>query len=277
MLYKINASDVAGIIGKNQYKTKEQVFEQIAIEQGLVDFEESNLLNEVEEKLQEEISHVLATKDSVEIEERMKACEVKTENLIVEDIIRRTMSLDPIFSTPVKTPEVIQSIIDMICTESNDPLKDAINNPKIKKFLKESKEVVESVKSINTIRGQKLEDVSTDAYQSVIGTDVKFRNSKCYVYSKNKWLIAGRVDGLTSDSVVETKTRRRFWKAPPEYDIIQLRCYMKLCNKKIGVLNEQFPNNTSRATRIEWDDEIWKSIEESIDASIAEFEKNYVY
>lgn len=277
MLYKINASDVAGIIGKNQYKTKEDIFEQIAIEQGLVDFEESNLLHEVEQNLQEEISHVLATKDAVEIEERMKVCERKTENLIVEDMIRRTMSLDPIFSTPVKTPESIQTIVDTICTESNEPLKDAINDPRIKKFLKESKEVVESVKSINTIRGQKLEEISTDSYQSLAGTEVKSRNSRCYVYSKNKWLIAGRVDGLTSDSVVETKTRRRFWKAPPEYDIIQLRCYMKLCNKKIGILNEQFPNNTSRATRIEWDDTIWKSIEDSIDTSIAEFEKNYVH
>ena len=279
MTYKINASDVSAIIGKNKYKTKEEVFERIAIENGLIDFEESNLLNEVENELHSEIKDVLSGTTASQIEEYMNIYERKTEKLIVNDIILRTFGETPIFSKQIDTPINIQEEFSSICNKSensSDAIEAAIRNPIVTKFLKESKEVIQSVKSINTLRGQKLEEKSTDAYQNSIGTDIKYRNSKCYIYTKGLWLIAGRVDGLTDDAVIETKTRRRFWKSPPEYDIIQLRCYMKLCNKKIGILNEQFPDNTSKATRIEWNDTIWKSIEDSIDQSITEFEKKYL-
>jgi hypothetical protein len=279
MPYKINASDVAAIIGKNKYKSIEEVFERIAIENGIIGFEESNLLNEVESELHSEIKDVLSGSNAAEIEESMNVYERKTEKLIVNDIILRTLGEAPIFSKQVDTPSDVQDEFRSICAKSansSDAIEAAISNPIVTKFLKESKEVVQSVKSINTLRGQKLEEKSTDAYQEKSGTDVKFRNSKCYIYTKGSWLIAGRVDGLTDDAVVETKTRRRFWKSPPEYDIIQLRCYMKLCNKKVGILNEQFPDNTSKVTRIEWSDTIWESIEESIDESIAEFENMYI-
>ena len=58
-----------------------------------------------------------------------------------------------------------------------------------------------------------------------------------------------------------TKTRRRFWANVPEYDIVQLRCYMKLTKRRAGILNERFPNGDSRITNVEWSDAIWADIE----------------
>lgn len=278
MIYKINASDVAAIIGKNKFKPRNEVFEQIAIEHGILECEESNILDEVQTNLCEEIKDVLVSNTAIEVEKSMQIFERHTEKLIIKDIIHKALNETPILSSQVKTPEDVQTVINSICKNtdsSNSALEEAIKNPTIKKFIKESKEIVESVKSINTLRGQKLEEKSTDAYESTSGVKVKSRNSKCYIYAKNNWKIAGRVDGLTDDAVVETKTRRRFWPSPPEYDIIQLRCYMKLCSKKVGILNEQFPNNTSRETRIDWDENIWQCIENDIDLAITDFETNY--
>lgn len=276
-MYKINASDVAALIGKNKYKSKEEVFERIAIEHGLIEAEESTLIAEIESKLSPEIEQVLVSTGK-DVETTMNAYERSAEKLIITDSVLRVMSLKPILNAPVETPTDVQSALSVICAVSDTKehaIEQAIQHPIIQKFLKESKQITECAKSINTLRGQKLEETSTDAYQSRSKVEVTHRNSKCYIYRKNSWMIAGRVDGLTDIAVVETKTRRRVWNSPPEYDIIQLRCYMKLCNRQIGILNEQFPDGTSRETRIQWNDSLWTSIEDKIDLAILEFEKTY--
>ena len=116
-------------------------------------------------------------------------------------------------------------------------------------------------------RGTRTEEVSTNKLEASTGVPIHSRNAQCYVYSipGSNVVIAGRTDGLQGeDTVIETKTRRRFWKSPPEYDIIQLRCYMKLVNRKFGILNECFPDGTTRATKIEWSDSVWYEIENKL-------------
>jgi len=279
MPYKINASDVAALLGKNKYKTQEEIFEKIAIENNFIESKESYLLKEVQAKMQDEIADVIHSKSAGELETCMDIFERKTEDLILSDIVRRTMGEAPIFTNEIETSTEAKSAFVEVCKQSKnsvEALRLANNDPAVKKFMKESKEVKESVKSINTLRGQILEEKSTDAYQQTTNIPVKLRNSKCYTYTKNNWLIAGRVDGLTDDAVVETKTRRRFWKYVPEYDLVQLRCYMKLCNKQIGILNEQFPDGTSRETRIDWSNDVWNDIECELDKAMLKFEKEYV-
>ena len=116
-------------------------------------------------------------------------------------------------------------------------------------------------------RGTRIEEQSTNKLEVSTGVAIHSRNAKCYVYAipSSNIVIAGRTDGLQGeDTVIETKTRRRFWKSPPEYDIIQLRCYMKLTNRKLGILNECFPDGSNRVTKIEWSDSIWSEIENGL-------------
>jgi hypothetical protein len=121
-------------------------------------------------------------------------------------------------------------------------------------------------------RGTRIEEESTNKLEVSSGVLIHSRNVQCYVYCvpSSNIVIAGRTDGLQGeDAVVETKTRRRFWKSPPEYDIIQLRCYMKLTNRKVGMLNECFPDGSNRVTQIEWSDSIWSEIENKLTKCLA--------
>ena len=59
MPYKINASDVAALLGKNKYKTQEEIFEKIAVENNFIESKESYLLKEVQAKMQDEIADVI--------------------------------------------------------------------------------------------------------------------------------------------------------------------------------------------------------------------------
>jgi len=172
-----------------------------------------------------------------------------------------------------------------IITEMKQEFKDAINSiddeslenktqmlqSKIEQ-LKVDPDFVSSV--INKCRGIKLETASTDKFEQSSGRLVVNRNSKCYIYRGDGFMIAGKCDGIIdNDAVVETKTRRTYWNTVPYYDIIQLRVYMKLTGQSRGYLNEQFNNGTSRCTVIE--DCQWQEIEDAIMATLPIF-WNYV-
>jgi hypothetical protein len=101
------------------------------------------------------------------------------------------------------------------------------------------------------------------------------RNTKCYIFEGTNYKLCGRVDGLTQDSIVETKTRRRFWKEAPAYDLIQLRCYLRLTNRKMGTLNEVFPDNTQRATSINWDEREWNLLDQKIVNALETLKRNF--
>lgn len=278
MIYKINASDVAALIGKNPYKLKEEIFERIAIDAGLVDFEESDIPEEVANQLQEQVQHVLQSKTAQQTEYCMQQYEEKACELVIEDIIMRNTGKTPILSKSVEVTSAVQNAIKNICKEEHRPkiiIEKAMKNSEVQKFIKTNSEVQEVCKKINTIRGSALEETSTNLFEKTYKAPILHRNSKCYIWKSDKYLIAGRVDGLTDDAIIETKTRRRVWKTIPEYDVIQLRCYMKLCNKQIGYLNEQFPDGTSRSTKIEWNDSEWNDIQVAISCAIIEFESLY--
>lgn len=78
--------------------------------------------------------------------------------------------------------------------------------------------------------------------------------------------VGGRVDGLCEDErvVEEIKNRRRFWKIPPVYDIIQLRVYMWLLGGWNGRLVEVFPDGSTRVTEVGWDPSEWEKLSDRI-------------
>jgi hypothetical protein len=69
---------------------------------------------------------------------------------------------------------------------------------------------------------------------------------------------------MQDGAVLETKNRKRFWREPPMYDLIQLRCYMKMKGNLPGVLLECFPGGDSRKTHLKWDLDEWQSIHDNL-------------
>lgn len=222
MRIKVNASNVASLIGKNPFKTRDDALNEVLIDNGLIceDVEAIELIEEIQSVCKHETNLVCESKTQSELEENIKIYERK-----VKDVAAAKGEQD------------------------NSPV------------------VVHALSLAIKERGVRAEEESTNKLEASSGLAIHSRNAKCYVYyvPSSNIVIAGRTDGFQGeDTVVETKTRRRFWKSPPEYDMIQLRCYMKLTNRKIGILNECFPDKTNRITKIEWCDLIWSEIENKL-------------
>ena len=219
---KVNASNVASLIGKNPFKTQQDALNEVLVDNGLLeeDVEAIQLIEEIQVVCKAESALVCESKTPSELEANIRVYEEK-----VKEITRAKGETD--------TSPVVLHALSLAVKE----------------------------------RGTRTEEVSTNKLESSTGVPIHSRNAQCYIYSipGSNVVIAGRTDGLQGeDTVVETKTRRRFWKSPPEYDMIQLRCYMKLANRKVGILNECFPDGTNRATRIEWSDSVWSEIENKL-------------
>ena len=219
---KVNASNVASLIGKNPFKTREDALNEVLVDNGLM--QEDLAAVELVEEIQ------LMCKD-----ETNKVCQSKTQTELEENIKEITSAKGEKDDSPVVLHALSLAIKE---------------------------------------RGTRTEEDSTNKLETSSGVAIHSRNSKCYVYyvPSSNIMIAGRTDGLQGDdTVVETKTRRRFWKSPPEYDIIQLRCYMKLTNRKLGILNECFPDCSNRLTKIEWSDAIWSEIESGLIENVIKY------
>lgn len=88
--------------------------------------------------------------------------------------------------------------------------------------------------------------------------------------------LGGRPDCIKDDVVYEIKNRIRPSAVckrypPPEYDVIQLRCYMFLMGKKDGILVEEFTDGLDRKTQYTWDDQCWDDIVAGIDNALAKY------
>lgn len=222
MRIKVNASNVASLIGKNPFKTQQDALNEVLIDNGLMqeDVEAIQLIEEIQSVCKAETASVCESKTPSELETNIRVYEEK-----VKEITRAKGETD--------TSPVVLHALSLAVKE----------------------------------RGTRTEEVSTNKLETSTGVPIHSRNAQCYVYSipGSNVVIAGRTDGLQGeDTVIETKTRRRFWKSPPEYDMIQLRCYMKLANRKVGILNECFPDGTNRVTKIEWSDSVWSEIENKL-------------
>ena len=229
MRIKVNASNVASLIGKNPFKTREDALNEVLVDNGLMceDAEAIRLIEEIQSVCKTETDLVCQSKTQTELEENIKVYERKVKEI----------------------------------TSAKGEKED-------------SPVVLHALSLAIKERGTRTEEESTNKLETSSGVAIHSRNSKCYVYHvpSSNIMIAGRTDGLQGDdTVVETKTRRRFWKTPPEYDIVQLRCYMKLTNRTVGILNECFPDRSNRVTKIEWCDLKWSEIENELIAQCAVF------
>ncbi len=120
--------------------------------------------------------------------------------------------------------------------------------------------VVDSLsREIQKQRGTKLESVAEDKHAVDTGKAVFDRGGSAR-FECSEYIICGYIDGMQDGCVVETKNRKRMWGAPPNYDLIQLRCYMKMRGEIDGLLLESFPDGTTRKTKLSWDLDEWDAI-----------------
>ena len=220
---KINCSDVASLIGKHPFRSKKEAIDFLLMDNDLVE----TVIDEDEEM---------------------------ANNLVQECI--------PLVQACVTTTNEVDY------TKAVQNYKTEITKKAKEKGVSETV-ITKAIRQLNTEVGQQSETQCIDACEKVIQAPISQRNSKCYIYEVPSMpcsvVLAGKIDGMTKyqnqDAVLENKRRMKSTRYnPPEYDIIQLRCYMKLTNTRYGILNESYPDGTSLQTNIEWDESIWNQI-----------------
>jgi hypothetical protein len=287
IVIKINASDVAALIGENPYKSRNEIFEKLAIDNNLLESEITTFVSDMLEQVQPTIKSVCEASSFKEMEQTITIAEDKIKTIAIKDVILKQLGRPTILNEVIDVHQDVKVHIDKEIekntingsTNFNSLISILKNDTKMKEIISENVLVKQACQAVVIERGNILEDKSTNNFEKETGLIVSNRNTKCYIYENKEhgFKIAGRPDGIIEGkTITETKTRRRFWKTTPKYDIIQLKCYMKILNMEMGYLNEQFPDGSSRITNITFDSTDWKKIESDIIEAIKQFRLLYI-
>jgi hypothetical protein len=234
---KFSASEIAALIGKHEYRSIAQALYKILLK------------NEKFETIIEKIKHETNNKNEYIVNKYVYSASQDLKKVIAE------VSDD-------KTPAKIDSYID-------DQISAIMSNMKIhdQEDDKLARRVQKEMRSrVNMARGTKLEHLSLDQLELEHGIRVTQRNSKLYKYECKEFILSGKIDGYDADNfcVIEIKNRVKFIENAPRYDMIQCVIYMKLTNSKKCLLVESFPDKTMRQTLVEWKQEEYDEIHESL-------------
>lgn len=185
---------------------------------------------------------------------------------VVQNIISAEQFIKEINAVKQKSLSDSQKQID-ICRDSS------------KKFIQESSlfenkaaslKIIADVKELEKIaehavlkkRGRDEEEEVLNEAEIRMQKKIEERNSETFSIPFENYRIGGKVDGIIKDDcIVEVKTRRNWFKQPPEYDIIQLRVYLKMLDKCRGLLIEENRDlKFKRETIIENSEKEWEEI-----------------
>ena len=117
--------------------------------------------------------------------------------------------------------------------------------------IKENQNLNKTEKKFNINIGSR----NTKMYEKILHTDLE-KNYTVY--------LRGKVDGMNQDCVVETKNRtNRLFNHIPNYEKIQLNCYMFLTDKERAIHIECY-NHTQNSVDYDFDHELWDECSEKI-------------
>jgi len=110
---------------------------------------------------------------------------------------------------------------------------------------------------VNKQRGTREEEQVLKNTEAAHGSQISNRNERRGMLVEETFCIAGYCDGVmeAESRIVEVKKRRNWFKLPPEYDLVQLRVYMRLFKASSGLLVESQLNGPQHRETLLCDDE----------------------
>lgn len=270
---RFSASEVAGLLGLNPYKSRNEVMLKVIT---MIPKFKPYVLN-VKEMLGAKTEREVITAAPPETMKAMwasvnTAC-VATSDAEMEQAIQtfKTTHIQQAVKTALLGGKAVES---EVVREAVIRVKAGVSTVESElSVLAAHHDVISAVSAtqehqvlaseIQKRRGTKLEDKAENNYAVATGKDITERNTFTDFECPDYRLI-GYLDGMQDGKVVETKNRKRFWTVPPAYDFVQLRCYMFMKGKRDGVLLENFPGRGPRTTEVPWSDAEWSSIHEGL-------------
>lgn len=251
------ASEVAALIGLNKFKTKDEALFRVI--SSMPKFK--SLIEKMKETTgkKSEREHIAEAPAEVKeslakaVESSLGMCKTSDIQTKIEEFKKETTSqlLKGAIEgkdAPVEFKMAAERIAKKETTIDSETVK-----------LEKSAIVDSLSREIQKQRGTKLESVAEDKHGKDTGKAVTDRGASTR-FECAEYILVGNIDGMQDGCVVETKNRKRVWNTPPIYDLIQLRCYMKMRGDVDGLLLESFPDGTTRKTKLVWDADEWDAI-----------------
>lgn len=248
------ASEVATLLGQNKFKSKDEamfrvlstiskfkpLIERIKTETG------GRTQKEVVDAIPEDVKVALASAVSTAISVSSEKDIVKTVETFKKETTQKLLE---------SALDGKSSSVEFKAAAERLQNKETTLEQEIKTLEKST--VISAISSeVQKRRGTHMEAKAEDDHAEATGKEITNRNSSVRLELPEYTLI-GYIDGMQDGCVVETKNRKRVWKEVPFYDMIQLRCYMKMKGGLNGILLERFPNGSTRETKLDWDPDAW--------------------
>mmetsp|Transcript_5368 Transcript_5368/g.5501 ORF Transcript_5368/g.5501 Transcript_5368/m.5501 type:complete len:289 (-) Transcript_5368:535-1401(-) len=225
----IRASDVAAIIGQNQYKTSKEVFDDMW-------------------KRHSPETFLGQTKQDLAVE-ALKSCDETEKVLISATAAYEAKDSDDATVKYQEAEKIIQSSVTL-------PMPDKV------KILDQLKTQVFTSHGIRA--ESKTADVIEEKEGIILRLDTKLYNFPLGVINGRRYQIAGKIDRVEDIDgeavIVEIKNRmKRLFNKVPDYEQIQVQTYMQIVNLQVNKVKviEQYLEETSTAVIIR-DDIKWK-------------------
>uniref|UniRef100_A0A6C0I634 Uncharacterized protein n=1 Tax=viral metagenome TaxID=1070528 RepID=A0A6C0I634_9ZZZZ len=252
------ASEIASLLGKNRFKSKNESLYRVlskmprfasAFASAADSLTERDILEiaptSVKQDIEKAISETIVSTSQKEIKQTILEFQKRTAETLLNDAISGnaiTAELQNVGERILKGETTVKQELEKL----------------------EVSPVVQTLTSqIQKQRGTRMESIAEDELGAKTGIAVSNRNTPVR-YESLHYIIVGYIDGTSGDRIVETKNRKHFWGSPPEYDLIQLRCYMKMKGNVDGVLLERFPTGITRETLLHWDDSEWDILDSAL-------------
>lgn len=239
----LRSSDLAKLTGHNKYQTLEKTVNELLSRNGIQDryVPKSNI---EEQLVQLSEDKLISLKKELNLSENSSLQEV--ERVIKSSVMGNS------YSSKLSEEESKKNV--------DEKLK--------------GKDVLQSLESgikqdLRMKRGNIKENSNLDKIQSQKKITIEKRNSKMYtkeLYRGDKYclIIRGKVDGLSDNTIIESKNRTKYlFKILRPYEQVQLECYMFLTGYQNAILTEHY-NDESYCIEYSHDEEFWQDCYEKI-------------
>lgn len=279
-MFRINASEVAALVGKNPYKNQEEAIKDCwnRNKKGLPPLEILRAKQickknkEVEKAYDQMTKEVSQTTNNQEVTQKKNEFIEKMKDILVKKVDQKiqstkdTFEQDMMYAANEKDEKIIRKWYDEEMTLLKKEREQALEEVKALEKVGNSK--------FNTNFGTRRETSIGKTYEEVTGMSVE-KPTKKYLWEvvPEQAIVVGKFDGFADDgTLVEIKQRtRRLFGEVREYENVQVHVYMKMAEVETAQLVEKYEDKLM-VHDIQYDDDFMCEIESELENVV----KNYL-
>lgn len=275
----IFASELASAVGRHRYQSKKETFRKVWLRSHQQSFcfahalQFKNDLRPILTECEELTNHFPSLKDDIDLVDFASVLRKVICDISLRKVYRKILSFlkvnlfksnkeEEVLAT-AKVVEEIAAEVKTLCENEDKPVESVVKEICAKAGV-EKKEVVEAMETkITKDRGTQLEHKAVLDFGKAKGVEIE-RPIMPELYYRDMehdgvtWLVCGKVDAETEDSIIEVKNRRNRFMCP-EYDYIQLQTYLFICQKSKGILLERL-RGENKESCFDFDEELWQEL-----------------